>query len=73
MRPRPVGVRHWVMLAAFPPPPGYEELLEALDDPSHEEHEAMQEWLGRPFDPTVFSVADANRRLSRRLRLSNKR
>ena len=52
---------------------GYEELLEALDDPSHEEHEAMQEWLGRPFDPTVFSVADANRRLSRRLRLSNKR
>ena len=52
---------------------GYEELLEALADPSHEEHEAMREWIGRPFDPTAFSVADANQRLSRRLRLSNKR
>jgi pRiA4b ORF-3-like protein len=26
---------------------GYQQLLEALADPSHEEHEAMQEWLGR--------------------------
>jgi hypothetical protein len=52
---------------------GYQELLEALADPSHEEHEAMQEWLGRPFDPTAFSVADANHQLRRRLRLSNKR
>jgi hypothetical protein len=51
---------------------GYEELLEALANTSHEEHEAMQEWVGRPFDPTAFSVADANQRLRSRLRLSNK-
>ncbi len=48
---------------------GYEELREALADPRHEEHEAMKEWIGRPFDPTAFSVAAANRRLRKKPRL----
>ena len=36
-------------------PPGYEQLLIALADPSHEEHESMMEWVGGRFDPTAFA------------------
>jgi hypothetical protein len=30
---------------------GYEELLAALDDPKHEMHETLSEWIGGKFDP----------------------
>ncbi len=33
---------------------GYEEFLNALRDPTHEEHDAMWRWGGGPFDPTGF-------------------
>lgn len=36
---------------------GYEELLEVIGDPKHEEHERMLEWLGEPFDPEAFDVS----------------
>ena len=49
---------------------GYEEFLEALFDPDHEEHEHMKAWVGRPFDPRDFSVTQVNERLRRRLRLT---
>jgi hypothetical protein len=52
---------------------GYEEFLEALFDPGHEEHEHMKSWVGRPFDPGTFSVAEANERLRKRLRLAARR
>jgi hypothetical protein len=52
--------------------PGYEEYLEALSDPSHEEHEHMKKWVGRPFDPRAFSPAAANERLRKRLRLGKR-
>jgi hypothetical protein len=52
---------------------GYEEFLEALLDPRHEEHEHMKSWVGRPFDPAAFSVAEANERLRKRLRLTARR
>ena len=29
---------------------GYQNLLKILRNPKHEEHNTMQEWLGRPFD-----------------------
>jgi hypothetical protein len=47
--------------------------LEALFDPRHEEHEHMKFWIGRPFDPAAFSVAGANERLRKRLRLAARR
>jgi hypothetical protein len=33
---------------------GYEELLEVISNPGHEEYEEMMEWLGEEFDPEVF-------------------
>jgi len=45
-------------------PLGYENLLEALGNPKHEEHKAMREWIGEGFDPEIFSVDDVNLRLA---------
>jgi len=42
-------------------PGGYENLLEAIADPKHEEHASLVEWLGGPFDPERFDVAEADR------------
>jgi Plasmid pRiA4b ORF-3-like protein len=33
---------------------GYENLLTVIQDPTHEEHESMLEWLGGRFDPDRF-------------------
>jgi hypothetical protein len=44
-------------------PWGYEELLQAVNDPNHPEHEERVGWLGPDFDPEKFSVAVANQRL----------
>lgn len=35
---------------------GYEEFLEAIRDPNHEEHEEMMEWIGGDFDPEYFDI-----------------
>lgn len=44
--------------------PGYYNLLEALADPRHPEHEELSEWIGGNFDPQAFSVGQVNRLLS---------
>lgn len=41
-------------------PPGYAEFLEAIRDPTHEEHDAMLQWCGGAFDPTAFDLNDIN-------------
>lgn len=41
-------------------PYGYEELLEIIQDPDHEEYESMMEWLGGSFDPNAFDIKRAN-------------
>lgn len=51
---------------------GYEQFLEALFDPSHEDHEDMKTWVGRPFSPSYFSVAETNDRLRKILRLKKR-
>ena len=40
---------------------GYEAFLQAIGDPSHEEHDAMWRWCGGPFDPRGFDINSANR------------
>jgi hypothetical protein len=41
---------------------GYFELLEALHDPSHPEHESYRVWVGGRFDPEAFDLRKANSR-----------
>jgi hypothetical protein len=65
----PIGLKVPVCVAgknACPPDdcggaPGYEILLEALADSSHEEHDSMFEWVGGvSLDPTEFDIVAAN-------------
>jgi hypothetical protein len=44
--------------------PGYIEFLDAIKDPSHEEHHQMLEWCGGSFDPNAFDLDGVNLRLS---------
>ncbi|MDH5498182.1 MAG: plasmid pRiA4b ORF-3 family protein [Nitrospira sp.] len=43
---------------------GYENLLEILKDPTHEEYEEWRTWLPEDFDPERFDLAEVNRGLS---------
>jgi hypothetical protein len=44
---------------------GYANLLGALGDPTHEDHDELVEWLGGDFDPEVFDRAVVNAVLER--------
>jgi hypothetical protein len=44
---------------------GYAEMLEAVSDPAHPEHETYAEWLAEDFDAEAFDPAVANRVLRR--------
>lgn len=67
------GARYPVCLEgarACPPedcggPPGYEDLLLALSDPSHPEHADIIDWLGGGFDPEALDLVKINRALAR--------
>ncbi|CAM5798333.1 plasmid pRiA4b ORF-3 family protein [Rhizobacter fulvus] len=48
-------------------PPGYMDFVQAMSDPMHNDHLQMWRWNGGPFDPTSFSLNDANRAI-RKLR-----
>jgi Plasmid pRiA4b ORF-3-like protein len=43
---------------------GYLEFPDAINDPSHEEHQQMLEWCGGSFDPNAFDLDTVNQRLS---------
>jgi hypothetical protein len=44
---------------------GYEELLEVLADPEHEDHDHFLSWVGGRFDPAEFDLGSVNARLQR--------
>jgi len=46
-------------------PPGYMDFVQAMRDPAHEDHLQMWQWCGGPFDPSAFSLNDANRAIQR--------
>lgn len=70
--PREEGRRYPACLGgkrACPPedcggPFGLANLLEAQADPSHPDHAEMSEWLAGDYDPSAFSVAEADARLA---------
>jgi hypothetical protein len=39
---------------------GYENMLQILKQPDHEEYEEFKEWLGEEFDPEYFDVEEVN-------------
>ena len=39
---------------------GYDNLLKILQNPRHEEHESMKEWLGHALDPGALDVKKVN-------------
>ena len=50
--------------------PGFYDLLDALGDPTHEQHDELRDSVGDDYDPDAFSIEDVNRMLmpSRRRR-----
>jgi len=42
---------------------GYDDLLEILANPQHEEYEEIMEWLGGEFDPDYFNLEEINEML----------
>jgi hypothetical protein len=44
---------------------GYAGFLEAIQDPTHPEHEEMVEWVGGEFDPDAFDLDEVNTELQR--------
>ena len=48
--------------------PGFYNLLEAISDPEHEEHQELLDWVGGSFDPESFSVDAVNQRLQKKFR-----
>jgi hypothetical protein len=41
-------------------PPGYADMLAALKNPNHPEHELYLDWIGDDFDPEAFDIGEAN-------------
>jgi len=41
-------------------PWSYAEMLDALDDPQHERHAEIREWIGDDFDPNTFDPNSLN-------------
>ena len=46
---------------------GYQEFLEAINDPEHEDHDGLLEWAGGSFDPEAFDPAEATKAMRRGL------
>ena len=54
-------------------PWGYQEFLQTMADPSHEEHESSMQWCGGSFDPKKFDVDAVNLDLAKLSRWSRPR
>ena len=48
--------------------PGFYDLLDALRDPAHEQHQELRDWVGGDYDPELFSLEATNQILRRLIR-----
>lgn len=48
---------------------GYEDILEIIGNPKHEQYEEIMDWLGGEFDPEEFQVDQVNKYLGHPRRL----
>jgi hypothetical protein len=46
---------------------GYDEFLEAISNPKHDEHEDMLEWIGGKFNPEEFDPKTATKKMKKGL------
>jgi hypothetical protein len=46
-------------------PWGYVDFVDAIQNPKHERHEDLLDWIGGEFDPEAFSVDKVNKELAR--------
>jgi hypothetical protein len=46
---------------------GYQDFLEAIADPDHEDHDGLLEWAGGSFDPEAFDPAKATKAMRKGL------
>ncbi len=44
--------------------PGFYDLLGALGDPTHEQHDELRDCVGEDYDPDVLSLDEVNRMLA---------
>lgn len=44
--------------------PGFYDFVEAINDPDHERHDELREWIGDDYDSEAFSVDEVNRLLT---------
>jgi len=42
---------------------GYQEFVEAIQDPSHPRHHELSDWIGGEFDPEYFDIEGVNEAL----------
>ena len=47
---------------------GYDNFLQAIADPKHEDHDDLLEWIGGEFDPETFDLGEINTALKKRSR-----
>ncbi len=52
--------------------PGFYNLLDALQDPGHDEHDELMEWTGGGFNAQSFSVEAVNQQLRKLFRSPRK-
>lgn len=43
---------------------GFYDLLDALGDPTHEQHDELLDWVGDDYDPDALSIEEVNRMLT---------
>jgi len=53
--------------------PGFYNFIEAIEDPTHPQHQELEDWYGGPFDPNMMDQANIQKRFARLGRRKNRK